>query len=795
MPMRQIVILLLSFISVQSFSQTARIEGKVETDSSEALIGQFIVYSLPDSNLIKGGYLDSSAHFNGVFNANGNKDFYLQLRVFEYNDTIINFTLTDSVYQFPTIHLSNERKLDQVEVVYFKPEFVRTIDGIKVNVEGTNLQTLNTLFDVLVASPKISSPDNERIEIIGKGSPLILVDRQAIISNDELKAIPANMVESIEIITNPGSKYKAQGRSGGVIEVYTKNFHLEGYNMSIRGGAGINTQSKPAADLNIGVNVKKQKFSLNGYLGFHYQQQYSNFSSNGYSTDDSNRQLTSSSDHDYWWNWSYYSLKGAYQINDKQRLTVGFRGHGSFSGNEMYGVDYFLQNNDTLIGQAKTQEGGSTWFNNSAFVNYVVETDTFNSALEVNFNFTRKTNNSETFSYNSYRDYQSGQFTDFDIRRDEKDNPTIGELRIQYDHNFDTSGWNLQVGTIFSTLYNNKLYDQYAWMDNQWTLDSLFSNSYDYQEQIGGIYAELTKSWKKVSVRAGVRGEYTRLYGYSNSLDQKFIDSTYILPFPSASIMLSPTEKTAVTFSYSSGIYRPEFSNYDPFVRVEDSLSISYGNPFLRPEVTHTFGFDLDLFYAYNISLNYSLTDDPQSRLSFVDDSTFLVNSTPWNAELDQSFSVSINAPLQFKKFRGWNSIWWSRSKYQFTEEFGREDFVNTTYGINSYMTYNLPWNLDLMNALRIHKWGDAEVSSNGQVSWGMRLTKKMFDNNFQVYLDVWNIVPPRNRNELYAGNYYWREEGQNQFTTFKVGLFYKFGRLKRADQIKDSESGQSGRI
>jgi outer membrane receptor for ferrienterochelin and colicin len=158
------------------------------------------------------------------------------------------------------IPMVKNNNLEQVDIVFKKEMFKRTMDGINVNVEGTSLQNLTNLFEVLKASPKITSPDNERIEIIGRGSPLILVDRQAIISNDELKAIPADQIERIEIITNPSAKYRAQGSGSGVIEVYTKNFHLEGYNMTVRSQAGINTQLQPNAGLNLGLSLKKKKF-------------------------------------------------------------------------------------------------------------------------------------------------------------------------------------------------------------------------------------------------------------------------------------------------------------------------------------------------------------------------------------------------------------------------------------------------------------------------------------------------------------------------------------------------------
>ncbi|MBK9591951.1 MAG: hypothetical protein IPO32_10730 [Crocinitomicaceae bacterium] len=210
---------------------------------------------MPDSSLIKGSYIDST-YFSIEFNAVAGQDYYVKISLAGYADTLIPFKAKPELITLETVKFSAST-LTTVDIVFKKPEFVRTMDGIKINVQGTTLQTLTSLFDVLTASPKITSPDGEKIEIIGKGSPLILIDRQPIISNDELKAIPASVVESIEIITNPSAKYKGQGSANGVIEVYTKNFALEGYNMNISSSGGINTQLKPTASFSAGINVKR----------------------------------------------------------------------------------------------------------------------------------------------------------------------------------------------------------------------------------------------------------------------------------------------------------------------------------------------------------------------------------------------------------------------------------------------------------------------------------------------------------------------------------------------------------
>jgi hypothetical protein len=315
------------------------------------------------------------------------------------------------------------------------------------------------------------------------------------------------------------------------------------------------------------------------------------------------------------------------------------------------------------------------------------------------------------------------------------------------------------------------------------------------QENNGAAFFEVSKKWKKLGIRAGLRAEYTELDGYSNSLEQQFIDSSYVLPFPSASILYEPNEKLAITMFYDAGIDRPQFSSYDPFIRVQDSLSIEYGNPYLRPATEHTVGLDFDLFYSYNISVSYTHTNSPISTISFVDETSFLQESTPWNAESEQGLSASFSLPFNTSWLQGWNSVWVDYSKYSFSPIFGREDFYNLRYGIYSYLTFMLPKDFNLMNRLHVNKWGgdDSEMAANA--NWGMRLTKKFNGNKFQIFLDVGNIIPPKRKWTIYSGNYEHTSISQNQFTTFKVGLFFKFGRLKTDAQIKESTSGQSDRL
>lgn len=792
--MRTLSLLVLLIISSLSFGQNIQLKAKIIASDLPAGQGKAVIYSQSDSTMIKGDYMDTSP-LDMSFNRKGETSFFLKIVAPGFTDTIINFEATDSVIDLGEIKLDNNLELDEVKVSYVKPMFERTMDGIKVNVDGTQLEQLNTLFDVLKASPRLTSPDEESIEIIGRGSPLILIDRQAIISNEELKAIPASQVDRIEINTNPSSKYKAQGSGNGVIEVFTKNFALEGYRANISAGGGINTQKKPGANLNGGFSYKKKKFTMNAYIGGNYSSSNSFGSNTGATTDSTNRSLTSTYESDNYNIWQYYNLKSAYKFNDKQQLSMGVNGYGSQGGYHSLSESGYYQSDVLTTSKNKDSDSKYIWQNNSAFVNYTQQTDTFNSVLEVNLNYVNKISEDKGTYLSDFLDNTVNSASSYDIRSKTHDRPNIAEIRVNYEHHFDTTNWELNVGGAYSMLMNGKRFDREIYQNNDWQTDPVYSNSYDYQEHIGGVFAELSNKWEKFGFRAGIRGEYTRLDGYSHSLNKQFMDSSYILPFPTASLMFTPNDSLAFTLFYKTGINRPQFSNYDPFIIIEDSLNIQYGNPFLRPATEHSFGLETDILNAINFTIAYEYTKAPQSTISFINDSSFITAQTPWNADHQENISLSLSLPVQLKWLQGWNSLWYDYEKYVFTPEFGRGTFYNPTFGVYSYLNFILPKKFSITNNLSVYKWGNSQSKNNINYRWSVRLTKKFMDNDLQVYVEASNLFPPTYKTESFSGNYVYNSTSRYNFTTFAFGVSYKFGRLKAPTNIQDSKSGQSDRL
>jgi hypothetical protein len=789
----RLISLFLLFLSFSAHSQTVHITGTIQAEGLPDNMAKALVFS-EDSTLLKGSYIESN-QLDMYVSAKSKDNLFVTLKAPEFMDTSIALNVQDTIVDLGTIVMVKDVALDEVNVVYEKPVFERTMNGLKVNVKGTTLEGLNTLFDVLKASPRLTSPDDESIQIIGRGSPLIRIDRQPIISNDELRAIPANQVDRIEIITNPSARYKAQGVGSGVIEVYTNNFSLEGYRVSIRANGGLSTQKMPAGGGNLGLSFKKKKFSLNGYVGANYNSYFNEGNTIGSGLLGSNFTNTYYGDREHVW--QYYNVKMAYDFAKDKKLTFGVNGHGSLGNNGNTSESNYFSYDTLTNTKLNENETSYKWLGNSSFVNYTWQPDTLGSSLEINLNYSRKNSSNEGYYYSTFLDPIVQDEVYYGVHSKSKDQPNIGEMRIDYEHYFDTTGWSLVSGVSYSKLYNGKRYERFI-DEGVWVVDDAFTNDYRYQEDIGAIYTELTKEWKWKyggGFRIGLRGEFTRLDGFSEVLNAQFIDSSYFTPFINGGVMIEPMEELSITAYYNSGIDRPQFSNFDPFIRINDSLNISYGNPYLRPSIEHTVGLEFDILYSYNISFSYSRYLDPESQLSFTDPVTFITENTPWNAKHEDGISASLSLPIQLKWLKGWNSFWMDYSKYTFTSEFEREPFYNLTYGLYSYLSFILPKDFTVMNRINVSRWGSETFVQNANFRWGIRLTKKFPDIDLDVFGEVANILPRIREFNNIQSNFESTTITQNEFTTFKIGLNYKFGRLKSSTNIKDSKSGQSDRI
>src|SRR5205085_230275 len=133
------------------------------------------------------------------------------------------------------------------------------IDKLVFNAERDITSQTGVATDVLKKVPMVSVDVDGNVELAGSSSVRFLINGKPSTAfgssiTDVLQSIPANQIKSIEVITNPGAKYDAQGL-GGIINIILKKSTVQGINGNVSLTAGTLTQNG-----SFNFNARKGKF-------------------------------------------------------------------------------------------------------------------------------------------------------------------------------------------------------------------------------------------------------------------------------------------------------------------------------------------------------------------------------------------------------------------------------------------------------------------------------------------------------------------------------------------------------
>ena len=571
---------------------------------------------------------------------------------------------------------------------------------------------------------------------------------------------------------------------------------MEGSITSIGLNGGVNIKAQPSLGGNINFNFKKKKFSINASLTSGFGKYISEGTSTTTYTDSTgiieNYDGTNKGNHFY----GMANIKMKYDFNKKHSLTFGVRGWGGGSGSDNSSVSDIKQNDFLNQLSSSSSESKNVWIAPTAHLSYKWKTDDFGSNFSTRFQYNKTIRDNDNIDTSFFNNTISGVNSNFKRQTISRDRPDVFTTFIDFVEVFDSTGWELAVGGFYSFLINGKTYDQYNRLDDQWVLDNQFSNSYDYNEQIGALYFDVEKAWKKFSFKLGLRGESTFISGFSNSLNSTIIDTIYINLFPSTSFMFNFNKNWSLTLGYTGRFNRPRFENYDPFIRQSDSLNIQYGNPQLLPEYAHIVSAEIGYKMGYSFEVSYKRINRPISTRSFVDSNTYIQHSTSDNGRYIDALNVSFSIPVNLKWWRGYHTLWAEYSNYVFTDVFYRDPFGNFTFGMYFYETFILPKKWRLNTNLSLNTYATGNTISKPVAYWSVGVSRKFLDDKLNIKFDIKNIVPPKTRSESYGANYYTSSISQWSFTSFKLSITYKFGRLKAVQRIDDAKKGgQSDRL
>ena len=171
-----------------------------------------------------------------------------------------------------------DNRLQEVTVTAQKPLIEVTADKLVFNVDASPTNAGLNALELLRKSPGVSLDQNENISLKGRQNVMVQINGKLTPMSGQdlaqfLKGINSNDLESIEIISNPGAKYDAEGNAG-IINLRLKKDKKLGTNGSV--SVGLSQGITPKGDASFSINHRDKKVNIFG-SGSQFRGRFDNF--------------------------------------------------------------------------------------------------------------------------------------------------------------------------------------------------------------------------------------------------------------------------------------------------------------------------------------------------------------------------------------------------------------------------------------------------------------------------------------------------------------------------------------
>jgi outer membrane receptor protein involved in Fe transport len=634
--------------------QTVKVTGTVKDDKETLPSATVLLYTAKDSALVSSAMTDLNGQFSFAV-APGN--YYILSSSVGYNKVkTANFALNGQPYQVPAILLKeNSKALNEVNVTAAKPVLERRADKLIFNVDATPSAAGLTGLEVLRKAPGVVVDYNENISLSGKSNVLVTIDgKQTYLSGTEvvalLKSMPSSQIESIEIITNPGSRYEANS-TGGIINIKTKKSKTEGFNGNVALTAGFN--KKASSDNAVSVNYRRKAFNVFGTYGYNYRFREQDLEINRISSGSEqlyfrqkSRDTTTNSSNNF-------KIGADFFLSPNH--TVGFMAKGNIGNQEQNGYSRSIIGNsfETADSLLRTSTLNPFGRKNYAYnLNYKGVLDTAGQELTIDADYSTFDGDDDAISTNRFFLPNGTFFKDGDIYRTFAPS-TIDIKAIKADYTLPLNKkFKLDAGVKVAHVKsdNNYLFENSE--NGNWVHDAGRSNHFKYDEQVNAAYATLNATLGKTTFQAGLRIENTSSKG--NSLTTNVVtERAYTNLFPAVTVSQNINENNVLNLSYSRKINRPDYRNLNPFIFFLDQYTYNQGNPNLTPE----YATNLEVSYLYkqkySVALNYTHVADVITQVLLQNPERNSIYQTVLNLASNEVISLTFNFPVKL-------SSWWS---------------------------------------------------------------------------------------------------------------------------------------
>lgn len=687
--------------------------------------------------------------------------------------------------------------LEEVEVVAERTTVEMSLDKRVVNIGKDLTAKATNAIEVLENIPSVTVDVEGNVSLRGDDGVRILIDGKvsglAGLSNrDALRAIQSDMIERVEIVTNPSVRYDAEGTSG-IINIILKKDRRNGFNGSIDLTTGYPWQA------GLGINANYRLKKVNYFANYNYNYRENTGSGSNYRkvfatdliTDQTNERLRKN-------NSNTFRLGAEYSINPNNTLTIStmYRASNQNSTSTILYNDYFSSPLN-LIGQSSRVEEQSGRQPNLQYgIDYRKQFAKKDQLLTASIQyFTNVEDATSNITERLLTPLPQNQPLLQKTINDQ--NESNLQAQVDYFHPFSSrtkleTGLKLQMRDITNDY-------QVLGEDStgQMVINTDFTNLFHYEESILAGYAQFGNESGRFSYLLGLRAELSDISTELRETNEKN-RSSYPDFFPSAHLNYKLTEQDQLQVSYSRRIRRPGYWQLNPFRTFSDNRNIWSGNPNLKPVYTHSMeGGYLHFWKNANINLNayYRHSTDVFQRIERVNDQGISI-SRPENFASNDSYGLELIGMATLNKKLNING----------NINLFRSITEGEAFDIQ-YKTDNYSWTSRLAGKYTIIKGFDTQLAFNymGKMktpqgnrlpSWFLDLgmAKDLLKNKATLTLNVRDVFNSRGHAfETFGHNFYSKSDFRWGSTTITLNFNYRINQQKKRGNDKQLQRQPEG--
>lgn len=629
-------------------------------------------------------------------------------------------------------------------------EVLNNVPSVNVNIEGV-----------------ISLRGSSGVQILINGKPSVLASEEG----NALGTITADMIEKVEVITNPSAKYEAEGTSG-IINIVLKKEERKGINGSVT----VNTGFPNNHSLGLSLNRRTEKFNLFAQVGAGYRTQ-PNKNENINRNLVNNTEINSIGNSNKNENFYNLILGTDYHINKYNVLSLT----GSFAyeiETELSETDFRVLNDGENL-DAQWLRNEETEATNPKWQYELQYKKDFADNKEHNLLFSalgRSFSKDQASEFNNDPVLGTVPFGDQETRTDFAE--TTYTFKLDYTKPF-TEVWTLETGAQYVISDVNNDFAVNEWINGEWMSDIRQTNVFDYDQKVLGVYGTGAYEGQKWGLKLGLRLENTDLQTYLVNTNERN-DQNFNNLFPSLHTSYKISEFVSLQAGYSRRIRRPRMWDLNPFFNIRNNFSIRTGNPDLQPEFTDSY--ELTSIYIFeNLSLNLGLyhryTTDVVERISTFADEVNTVK--PLNIGTNRATGIEFNG--KYNPIKWWtltadlNYLYFNRQGSFQSQSF---DFSADQYFGKLVSKFKLPADIDIeFTGHYRSKYQTVQSIISDQIFADMGLRKKIMKGKAVINLSIRDVFASRIReSNTFQPDFYLYSWGQRgRFTT--IGFSYGFGK------------------